>query len=211
LLSGGAAGLTSGPEQGREEHHGKSHRDRSGDHQQLRRSDGGGKPKVIENAEGARTTPSIVAFAKDGERLIGQPAKRQAVTNPDNTIFAVKRLIGRRFDDPVTRKDTSWSPTTSSRARHGDAWVKAGMSNYSPSQISAFTLQKLKETAESYLGETVTQAVITVPPISTTPSARRQGRRQDRRPRGAAHHQRADRGGARLWQTRRRREHDRGL
>ena len=123
----------------------------------------GGKPKVIENAEGARTTPSIVAFAKDGERLVGQPAKRQAVTNGDNTIFAVKRLIGRRFDDPITKKDTELVPYTIVRGPNGDAWVKAGGEDYSPSQISAFTLQKMKETAESYLGETVTQAVITVP------------------------------------------------
>jgi molecular chaperone DnaK len=123
----------------------------------------GGKPKVIENAEGARTTPSIVAFAKDGERLIGQPAKRQAVTNPENTIFAVKRLIGRRFDDPMTKKDMGLVPYTIAKGKNGDAWVKAGGEDYSPSQISAFTLQKMKETAESYLGETVTQAVITVP------------------------------------------------
>ena len=123
----------------------------------------GGKPKVIENAEGARTTPSIVAFAKDGERLIGQPAKRQAVTNPDNTVFAVKRLIGRRFDDPITKKDTELVPYHIVRGPNGDAWVKAGGNDYSPAQISAFTLQKMKETAESYLGETVTQAVITVP------------------------------------------------
>ena len=123
----------------------------------------GGKPKVIENAEGARTTPSIVAFTKDGERLIGQPAKRQAVTNGDNTIFAVKRLIGRRFDDPVTKKDTELVPYTIVKGKNGDAWVQAGGDDYSPSQISAFILQKMKETAESYLGETVTQAVITVP------------------------------------------------
>ncbi len=123
----------------------------------------GGKPKVIENAEGARTTPSIVAFTKDGERLIGQPAKRQAVTNGDNTIFAVKRLIGRRFDDPVTKKDTELVPYDIVKGKNGDAWVKAGGEDYSPSQISAFILQKMKETAESYLGETVTQAVITVP------------------------------------------------
>jgi molecular chaperone DnaK len=123
----------------------------------------GGKPKVIENVEGARTTPSIVAFAKDGERLIGQPAKRQAVTNPENTIFAVKRLIGRRFDDPMTKKDMGLVPYSIVKGKTGDAWVKAGGEDYSPSQISAFTLQKMKETAESYLGETVTQAVITVP------------------------------------------------
>ena len=123
----------------------------------------GGTPKVIENAEGARTTPSIVAFAKDGERLIGQPAKRQAVTNPENTIFAVKRLIGRRFDDAMTKKDMGLVPYTIAKGKNGDAWVTAGGSDYSPSQISAFTLQKMKETAEAYLGETVTQAVITVP------------------------------------------------
>ena len=123
----------------------------------------GGKPKVIENSEGARTTPSIVAFTRDGERLIGQPAKRQAVTNGDNTIFAVKRLIGRRFDDPVTKKDTELVPYTIVKGKNGDAWVQAGGEDYSPSQISAFILQKMKETAESYLGETVTQAVITVP------------------------------------------------
>src|SRR5947209_5546529 len=123
----------------------------------------GGKPKVIENSEGARTTPSVVAFTKDGERLIGQPAKRQAVTNPDNTIFAVKRLIGRRFDDPITKKDTELVPYKTVKGQNGDAWVQAGGKDYSPSQISAFILQKMKETAEAYLGESVTQAVITVP------------------------------------------------
>ncbi len=123
----------------------------------------GGKPKVVENSEGARTTPSIVAFAKDGERLIGQPAKRQAVTNPDNTLFAIKRLIGRRFDDPTTRKDMEIVPYDIVKGKNGDAWVEAGGEEYSPSQISAFILQKMKETAESFLGETVTQAVITVP------------------------------------------------
>ena len=123
----------------------------------------GGKPKVVENSEGGRTTPSIVAFAKDGERLIGQPAKRQAVTNPDNTVFAVKRLIGRPFDDPMTKKDMALVPYDIVKGPNGDAWVEAGGENYSPSQISAFILQKMKETAESFLGETVSQAVITVP------------------------------------------------
>ncbi|KLI63877.1 molecular chaperone DnaK [Aurantiacibacter marinus] len=123
----------------------------------------GGKPKVIENSEGARTTPSIVAFTKDGERLIGQPAKRQAVTNPDNTLFAIKRLIGRRFDDPTTKKDMDLVPYDIVKGKNGDAWVEAGGEEYSPSQVSAFILQKMKETAESYLGETVTKAVITVP------------------------------------------------
>src|ERR1700743_2547819 len=123
----------------------------------------GGKPKVIENAEGARTTPSIVAFTKDGERLIGQPAKRQAVTIPTNTVFAVKRLIRRRCDDPITRKDTELVPYHIVKGPNGDAWVQAGDEEYSPSQISAFTLQKMKETAASYLGEAVEKAVITVP------------------------------------------------
>lgn len=123
----------------------------------------GGKPKVIENSEGARTTPSIVAFTKDGQRLIGQPAKRQAVTNPDNTLFAIKRLIGRRFEDPMTKKDMELVPYKITKGKNGDAWVNAGGEDYSPSQVSAFILQKMKETAESYLGETVTQAVITVP------------------------------------------------
>ncbi|MEO0591347.1 MAG: molecular chaperone DnaK [Pseudomonadota bacterium] len=123
----------------------------------------GGKPKVIENSEGARTTPSIVAFTKDAERLIGQPAKRQAVTNPDNTLFAIKRLIGRRFEDPLTKKDMEIVPYDIVKGKNGDAWVEAGGDQYSPSQISAFILQKMKETAESFLGETVTQAVVTVP------------------------------------------------
>jgi len=123
----------------------------------------GKQPKVIENAEGGRTTPSMVAFSADGERLVGQAAKRQAVTNPENTLFAVKRLIGRPFADPATEKYKSMVPYKVVKGDNGDAWVEAGSKKYSPSQISAFILQKMKETAESYLGETVTQAVITVP------------------------------------------------
>ncbi len=123
----------------------------------------GASPKVIENAEGSRTTPSIVAFTDDGERLVGQPAKRQAVTNPEKTIFAVKRLVGRRYDDPMVEKDKKLVPYKISKAGNGDAWVEADGKTYSPSQISAFTLQKMKETAEAYLGQKVEQAVITVP------------------------------------------------
>jgi len=123
----------------------------------------GSTPKVIPNAEGANTTPSIVAFTESGERLVGQAAKRQAVTNPNNTIYAVKRLIGRRFEDPMVSKDMGLVPYKIVKADNGDAWVEAEGKRYSPSQISAFTLQKMKETAESYLGEKVTQAVITVP------------------------------------------------
>src|SRR5271170_2946073 len=123
----------------------------------------GKTPRVIENAEGMRTTPSIVAFTDDGERLVGQPAKRQAVTNPERTIFAVKRLIGRRYDDPMVEKDKKLVPYKIARASNGDAWVEAEGKTYSPSQISAFILQKMKETAEAYLGAKVDQAVITVP------------------------------------------------
>ena len=123
----------------------------------------GKNPKVIENAEGARTTPSMVAFSNDGERLVGQPAKRQAVTNPEKTFFAIKRLIGRSFDDPMTQKDIGLVPYKIVKAKNGDAWVEADGKDYSPSQISAFTLQKMKETAEAFLGQTVDQAVITVP------------------------------------------------
>ena len=123
----------------------------------------GKTPKVIENAEGMRTTPSIVAFTDEGERLVGQPAKRQAVTNPERTIFAVKRLIGRRYDDPMVEKDKKLVPYKIVRASNGDAWVEAEGKTYSPSQISAFVLQKMKETAEAYLGTKVEQAVITVP------------------------------------------------
>ncbi|HRK23535.1 MAG TPA: molecular chaperone DnaK [Beijerinckiaceae bacterium] len=123
----------------------------------------GSTPKVIENSEGARTTPSIVAFTDDGERLVGQPAKRQAVTNPERTFFAIKRLIGRTFNDPMTQKDMGLVPYKIIKAGNGDAWVTADGKQYSPSQISAFTLMKMKETAEAHLGQPVTQAVITVP------------------------------------------------
>src|ERR1700749_1807757 len=124
----------------------------------------GSAPKVIENAEGARTTPSIVAFSNDGERLVGQPAKRQGVTNPAFTFFAINRLIGRRFDDPMTKKDIDMVPYKIIKADNGDAWV-AGRENkkFAPGEISGFILQKMKETAEAHLGEKVTQAVITVP------------------------------------------------
>src|SRR5512132_1234718 len=123
----------------------------------------GKTPKVIENAEGMRTTPSIVAFTDDGERLVGQPAKRQAVTNPERTFFAVKRLVGRRYDDPMVEKDKKLVPYKITKASNGDAWVEEDGKTYSPSQISAFILQKMKETAEAHLGQKVEQAVITVP------------------------------------------------
>ena len=123
----------------------------------------GDKPRVIENAEGARTTPSIIAYTEDGETLVGQSAKRQAVTNPENTLYAIKRLIGRRYDDPVTAKDKDLVPYKIVKGDNGDAWIDAGGKKQSPSQISAMILQKMKETAEGYLGETVSQAVITVP------------------------------------------------
>jgi molecular chaperone DnaK len=123
----------------------------------------GATPKVIENSEGARTTPSIVAFTDDGERLVGQPAKRQGVTNPERTFFAIKRLIGRPFDDPMTKKDMGLVPYKIIKSGNGDAWVTADGKQFSPSQISAFVLQKMKETAEAHLGAPVTQAVITVP------------------------------------------------
>jgi molecular chaperone DnaK len=147
----------------------------------------GTTPKVIINSEGANTTPSIVAFT-DEERLVGQPAKRQAVTNPERTIFAVKRLIGRRFDDPTVTKDQKLVPYQIARAGNGDAWVEVEGKTYSPSQISAFTLMKMKETAEAYLGQSVDQAVITVPAYFN--DAQRQatkdaGRRRPRRPRSS--------------------------
>lgn len=123
----------------------------------------GSDPRVIENAEGVRTTPSMVAFTESGERLVGQSAKRQAVTNPENTLFAIKRLIGRRFEDPTVKKDQALVPYSIIKGENGDAWVEANKDKYSPSQLSAFILQKMKETAESYLGESVDEAVITVP------------------------------------------------
>ena len=123
----------------------------------------GGSAKVIENAEGARTTPSIVGFTEDGQKLVGTPAKRQAVTNPKNTLFATKRLIGRRFDDPHVQKDLETTPYSVVRSDGGDAWVEAGGQRYSPSQAGAFVLGKMKETAESYLGRPVQHAVVTVP------------------------------------------------
>ena len=123
----------------------------------------GDQAKVIENAEGMRTTPSVVAFTEDGERLIGQPAKRQAVTNPDHTFFAIKRLIGRTMNDPTVKKDVDMVPYTITEGPNGDAWVQGRDKKYAPSEISAFILQKMKETAESYLGATVEKAVITVP------------------------------------------------
>ena len=171
----------------------------------------GKTPKVIENAEGMRTTPSIVAFTDEGERLVGQPAKRQAVTNPERTIFAVKRLIGRRYDDPMVEKDKKLVPYKIVRASNGDAWVEAEGKTYSPSQISAFILQKMKETAEAYLGSKVDQAVITVPAYFNDAQPGHQGRRQDRRPRSAAHHQRADCGRIGLRARQEQDRHHRGL
>ncbi|KAF4729722.1 Stress-70 protein, mitochondrial, partial [Perkinsus olseni] len=123
----------------------------------------GSQARVIENSEGMRTTPSVVAFTKDGERLVGMPAKRQAVTNPENTLFATKRLIGRRYNDPETQKDKQQMPYKIVSGKNGDAWVEANGDKFSPSQIGAFVLMKMKETADSFLGRDVKQAVITVP------------------------------------------------
>ncbi|MEE8279125.1 MAG: Hsp70 family protein, partial [Alphaproteobacteria bacterium] len=123
----------------------------------------GSNAKVIENTEGLRTTPSMVAFTESKERLVGQSAKRQAVTNPENTLFAIKRLIGRTFEDPMTQRDKDMVAYKIVAAENGDAWVEARGEKYSPSQVSAFILQKMKETAESYLGHPVSEAVITVP------------------------------------------------
>merc|ERR1711974_194685 len=123
----------------------------------------GKEGRVIENSEGARTTPSMVAFTDDGERLVGQPAKRQAVTNPENTLFAIKRLIGRRYGDPEVEKDKDLVPYKIVSGENGDAWVEVNGEKMAPSQIAAMVLQKMKETAEGHLGEEVTEAVITVP------------------------------------------------
>jgi len=123
----------------------------------------GTQAKVLENAEGTRTTPSVVAFGENNEKLVGQSAKRQAVTNPENTLFAIKRLLGRNFDDKTVKKDISRAPYKIIKADNNDAWLEARGKKYSPSQISAFILQKMKETAEKYLGQEVKQAVITVP------------------------------------------------
>ena len=143
----------------------------------------GGQAKVIENAEGMRTTPSVVAFSEDGERLIGQPAKRQAVTNPDHTFFAIKRLIGRNMADPMVKKDKDMVPYAIVEGSNGDAWVKGRDKNYSPSEVSAFILQKMKETAESYLGEKVEKSRHHRARLfQRRPAPGHQGRGQDRRP-----------------------------
>ena len=173
----------------------------------------GDSAKVIENAEGARTTPSIIAYTDDGETLVGQAAKRQAVTNPENTLYAIKRLIGRRFKDNVVQKDIKMVPYTITEADNGDAWVEVKGKKLAPPQVSAEVLKKMKKTAEDYLGEEVTEAVITVPAYfndSQRQATKDAGRIA--RPRGQAHHQRADRGCPGLWhgQVARRQDH-RGL
>ena len=172
----------------------------------------GKTPKVIENAEGMRTTPSIVAFTDEGERLVGQPAKRQAVTNPERTIFAVKRLIGRRYDDPMVEKDKKLVPYKIVRASNGDAWVEAEGKSYSPSQISAFILQKMKETAEvlsRQQGRPSRHHRSGILQRRAAPGD--QGRRQDRRSGSPAHHQRADGSRACLRARQEQDRHDRGL
>ena len=173
----------------------------------------GGKPKVIENSEGDRTTPSIVAFTKDGEVLVGQSAKRQAVTNPANTVAAVKRLIGRKFTDDVVKKDMGMVSYKIVKADNGDAWVEVQGKKMAPPEVSARVLMKMKKTAEDYLGETVTEAVITVPAYFN--DSQRQATKDagpHRGPERQAHHQRADRGGAGLWPRQGwRRSQDRGV
>ena len=172
----------------------------------------GNTPKVIENAEGTRTTPSIVAYMEDGEILVGAPAKRQAVTNPANTLFAIKRLIGRKFGEEAVQKDIGLMPYKIVKADNGDAWVEVRDKKLAPPQISAEVLRKMKKTAEDYLGEEVTEAVITVPAYFND-SQRHEGRRQDRRSGSQAHHQRADRGcaGLRHGQGRQQGSQDRRL
>ncbi len=168
--------------------------------------------RVIENTEGARTTPSMVAFSDSGERLVGQSAKRQAVTNPTNTLYAIKRLIGRRYDDPIVAKDKGLVPYTIVRGDNGDAWVEVKGQKYSPSQISAFILGKMKETAEAYLGrEGDAGGHHRSCLLQRQPAPGDEGRGQDRGPRSAPHHQRADGGGARLRHGQEVRRHDRGL
>ena len=159
----------------------------------------GGEAVVIPNSEGSRTTPSIVALTTGGERLVGQIAKRQAITNPEATVYAVKRLIGRKFEEAEVKRTTSLVPFRIVPNENGDAWVEVESKRYSPAEVSAMVLAKMKQTAEDYLGEPVTEAVITVPRLlQRRPAPGHQGRRPHRRPRGAAHHQRAHRGGARL-------------
>jgi len=164
-----------------------------------------GKPRVIENAEGGRTTPSIVAYANDNEVLVGQSAKRQAVTNPTNTLFAVKRLIGRRFEDDVVQKDIKMVPYKIVKADNGDAWVEAKGETMAPPQVSAEVLRKMKKTAEEYLGESVTEAVITVPAYfndsqrQATKDAGRIAGLEVKRIINEPNHQRANGGCARLW------------
>ena len=157
----------------------------------------GSEPTVIPNAEGGRTTPSVVAFGRDGQRLVGAPAKRQQVTNPQNTIFSIKRFMGRKYDE--VSEEMKIVPYEVAKGPNDDVRVKADGKEYAPPEISAMILQKLKADAEAYLGESVTDAVVTVPGLLQQRAARGdEGRRQDRRPQRPSHHQRAHRGGARV-------------
>ena len=159
-----------------------------------------GEPTVLENAEGSRLTPSIVAVAKGGERLVGGVAKRQAVTNPRNTIYSIKRLMGRKYDDPEVRRTAETAPYAIVRAQNGDAWVEMGGKQYSPPEISAMILQKLRDRRRGEARRADHPGGHHRPGLlQRRPAPGHQGRRQDRRPRGAAHHQRADSGRARLW------------